>query len=121
VLAVIIVDHGSKRSDANDAFLQLVERFARRGDYEIVEAAHMDLAPPTIAGAFDAAVARGATEIVVHPYFLLPGRHWDEDLPALCREAARKHPGVGWKLTPPLGMSDRILDVIAERIEEARR
>ena len=121
MLAVVIVDHGSKRSEANDAFTKLVERFAARGDYAIVEPAHMELAPPTIAEAFASAVARGADEIIVHPYFLLPGRHWHEDIPRLCTEAAAGCGDVPWHLTEPVGMSDGILDVIAEHIEQVRR
>ena len=49
----------------------------------------MELAPPTIAEAFGRCVERGATLVVVAPFFLSPGRHWQEDIPALADEAAR--------------------------------
>ena len=35
----------------------------------------MELAEPSIEQAFDKCVAQGATFVVVHPYFLAPGRH----------------------------------------------
>lgn len=118
---IIIVDHGSRQEESNQAFFKIVDRFARRGLYPIVEPAHMELSSPTIAEAFDRAVARGATEIIVHPYFLLPGKHWHEDIPRLCEAAAKKHPGIRWKVTAPLGESDLILDVVAERIDDCRK
>lgn len=120
-IGVILVDHGSRRAESNDAFLEIVARFASHAPYPIVEAAHMECAPPTIADAFDRCVARGAEEIVVHPYFLLPGKHWAHDIPALVAEAAKKHPGKSWKVTEPLGASSKIEEVVFERIEAARK
>ncbi|TFH22194.1 MAG: cobalamin biosynthesis protein CbiX [Myxococcales bacterium] len=118
MLGIVIVDHGSRRTEANQAFLTVVERFAERREHDVVEAAHMELAPPTLADAFERAIARGATRIIVHPYFLFAGRHSTEDIPRLCTEAAA-HSGVEWRVTEPLGLSDRILDTVAERIEAA--
>ena len=117
MIGVVIVDHGSRREEANDAFLALVAQFAQTSGYPIVEPAHMELAPPTIEDAFARAVARGATEIVVHPFFLLPGRHWKHDIPELCAAASRTHEDVPWCMTGPLGDSARLLDAIADCIE----
>ena len=54
--------------------------------------------------------------VVVHPFFLLPGRHWNEDIPALAACAARKHPGVRYLVTAPLGLHPLMLDVMREQI-----
>jgi sirohydrochlorin ferrochelatase len=118
VLGIVVVDHGSRRAEANDAFLALVERFATQSGFAIVEPAHMELASPTLDDAFARAVARGATEIVVHPCFLLPGRHWNEDIPRLCDAASRAHGGVAWRMTGPLGDSPQLLDAIRQCIDD---
>jgi sirohydrochlorin ferrochelatase len=52
----------------------------------------------------------------VLPYFLLPGKHWHKDIPDLCAEAAARHAGICWRVTEPLGLSDKILEVVAERL-----
>lgn len=57
---IIIVDHGSRISESNRMFEEVARRFA--GKYEIVEPAHMELAEPSIATAYAAAVARGALD-----------------------------------------------------------
>lgn len=117
--AIVIIDHGSKKSESNDAFIKIVRRFAARSRYEIVEPAHMELASPTIEAAFQRVADQGANEVIVLPYFLLPGRHWQEDIPRLCTVAAQKTGIKNWKLAPPLGESEKLIDLIEERIADA--
>ena len=118
---VVIVDHGSKQADSNRLLEEVVRAFTNGNAdrFPIVEPAHMELAEPTIAQAYDACVARGAVEIVVSPFFLGPGRHWTEDIPALIAAAASKHPHTTWKLAPPLGNHPLIQHLLLQRIREA--
>jgi len=76
----------------------------------------MELAEPCLATAFSRCVARGAKTVVIHPYFLLPGRHWHVDLPALASAAAAAHPGVRYLVTAPLGLHPLMAQIMAERI-----
>ena len=91
---VIIVDHGSRRSESNHLLEELASRFAARfaEAFDIVEPAHMELAEPTIATAYARCAAQGATRVVVCPFFLGPGKHWTEDIPRLTAAAARQFP-----------------------------
>ncbi len=75
----------------------------------------MELADPTISEAFEACVAQGADEIIVHPYFLSPGRHSKQDIPNMVKEVARNHPEVSFRVTEPLGLHDKIIEVVLER------
>src|ERR1019366_6602178 len=56
-LGVVIVDHGSRRQDANRRHEDFVRAWAARSAHPVVEAAHMELAEPSIGTAFDACVA----------------------------------------------------------------
>lgn len=118
---VIIVDHGSRRAQSNEMLLRFVDIFRSQGDYTIVEPAHMELAQPSIATAFDRCVQQGAQYVVVCPYFLLPGRHWYEDIPALTDQAAQKHPGVSHMVTAPIGLHTMMVQVIQSRIDHCRQ
>ena len=120
VVGIIIVDHGSRRRESNEMLHEATARFAAQSEFSIVEPAHMELADPTIAQAFDRCVARGATEVVVFPYFLSPGRHWTEDIPRLATAAAEKHPGIKWLVTAPFGLHPGMLAVINDRILHCR-
>jgi hypothetical protein len=115
-VGIIVVDHGSRRSASNDMLLEVVEMFTRNTGWPIIEPAHMELAEPSIATAFDRCVARGAKLVVCHPYFLLPGKHWDKDIPELTAAAAAKHPGVKWLVTAPLGIHDAMATIMNDRI-----
>lgn len=117
---IIIVDHGSRRRESNEMLHEATTRFAAQSEFSIVEAAHMELAEPSIAQAFDRCVERGATEIVVFPYFLSPGRHWTEDIPRLTSVAAKKHPTIKWLVTAPFGLHPGMLAVINDRIQHCR-
>lgn len=120
---IVIVDHGSRRAESNTMLLGVVDLFRSTagGEYPIVEPAHMELAEPTIGQAFDACVARGARRVVVMPYFLLPGKHWDQDIPRLTAEAAARHRGVEYLVAAPLGLHPLMAQVIRSRIEHCIR
>jgi sirohydrochlorin ferrochelatase len=113
---LILVDHGSRRGESNDMLLDVARHFAETTGWANVEPAHMELAEPSIATAFRRCVERGATMVVVFPYFLLPGRHWSDDIPRLVADAARSHPGVRYLVTAPFGMHPLMAQVIRERI-----
>lgn len=114
---VVIVDHGSRREASNAMLEQFVVGFAAASPFALVEPAHMELAEPTIATAFDRCVDRGAVRVVVIPYFLLPGRHWTEDIPALTADAARRHPDVPYLVGAPIGLHPMMTDVIQARLD----
>ena len=119
VNGIIIVDHGSRRDESNQMLERVAELFADRfrGRYNIVEPAHMELAEPSIATAFARCVARGATTVVVFPYFLLPGRHWNDDIPRLTAAAAKNHPGIRYLVTAPFGLHPLMAEVMRQRID----
>ncbi|MCG8451286.1 MAG: hypothetical protein MI725_17110 [Pirellulales bacterium] len=115
-IGVILVDHGSRREESNRLLLEVVDSFRRQAHWKIVEPAHMELAEPSIASAYRSCVEQGAEVVVVFPYFLSPGRHWNQDIPALTAAAAKAHPGVRHLVTAPLGLHPFMLQVIDERI-----
>jgi sirohydrochlorin ferrochelatase len=115
-VGIVVVDHGSRRSASNALLDEVVAMFQQGAGVPIVEAAHMELAEPSIATAFARCVERGARLVVVFPYFLSPGRHWSQDIPALAAQAAAEHPGVRYQVTSPLGLHELLGRVMEERI-----
>jgi sirohydrochlorin ferrochelatase len=116
--ALILVDHGSRRAASNAMFEEFVTAFPGAAAFDVVKPAHMELADPSIGDAYDACVAEGATTVVVCPYFLLPGRHWDQDIPTLTAEAAARHPGTRFLVSAPIGLHPLMQDVISSRVDE---
>jgi sirohydrochlorin ferrochelatase len=118
--AVLLVDHGSRRGEANallDEVVTLVKQ--RLGAASIVEPSHMEIAEPTVAQGFARCVEQGATTVVVHPFMLAPGRHVTEDLPRLVADAARAHAGVAFAMAGPLGSHAGVVDAVVDRCQAA--
>jgi sirohydrochlorin ferrochelatase len=119
--AVLLVDHGSRRAEANELLDEVAALVRQRlGAGSVVEPAHMEIAEPTIARAFTRCVEQGATRVVVHPFMLAPGRHVTEDLPRLVAEAAAPHDGVTFAMAAPLGSHAGVIDAVVDRCQAVR-
>ncbi|MCO5574115.1 hypothetical protein L7F22_027894 [Adiantum nelumboides] len=103
---ILIVDHGSRRAQSNAMIHSFVDLFKQKTGHFNVEPAHMELASPTIKEAFDKCISQGASRVIVAPYFLSPGRHWDKDIPTLAAEAAKEHQNISYIVTAPIGLHD---------------
>ena len=115
---IVIVDHGSRLAESNQMLERAAALFAERFavKHQIVEPAHMEIAEPSIATAYDRCVKRGAQRVIVCPFFLGPGKHWTQDIPRLTAEAAATHPRTTYHVTKTLGIDDLILDLLEKRI-----
>lgn len=114
-IGLLLVDHGSRFQEANDMLADVAAMVKRISGLACVHHAHMELAEPTIRQGFEACIREGATAVVVHPYFLSPGRHSMSDIPRLVTEAAEAFPGIAYCVTEPLGLHPKICEVVLER------
>ena len=113
--AIILVDHGSYRVEANELLERMAERLQEQLPGYMVQPAHMELVEPSISRAFTLCIQKGAKEIIVFPYFLSPGRHTKEDIPRYCKEAGERFPAIKYRIADPLGEHDKIIEIILER------
>ena len=114
-VALLLVDHGSRSETANRMLEDVAEMVRRQRPGLTVKVAHMDLASPSIPDGLKACAAAGATEIVVHPYMLSPGRHAVVDIPRMVEEAMRDMAGIEYRVTSPLGLHERLAEIVLER------
>lgn len=107
---LLIVAHGSRRVASNDEVRLLAGRVRGLCTPGIghVEVAFLELAEPSIAEGLARCVAKGASEIIVFPYFLAAGTHVTEDIPEAIRQFACHHPHIRVRLTPHLGASEAL-------------
>ena len=114
--AILIVDHGSVRHEANE-MLESVAALVQSmvGPDVLVRAAHMELAEPLIPAGVDACVAAGATELIVFPYMLSPGKHSTRDIPRMVADATRDYPQLSVRVTDAFGVHAKLAEVILER------
>jgi sirohydrochlorin ferrochelatase len=119
--AVLLIAHGSREPSANDDLHALAERLAGTGENPIVVACFLELAEPDIPTGGEQCVARGATRVLMIPYFLSAGVHLRRDLTAAREELERAHPGVAFDLGPALGPHPLLDELVSARIHELER
>ena len=115
MIAIVIIDHGSRYPAANAALDDVVAGLQKTVPECLVKGAHMELCDPSIEATINECIAAGAKKIIAHPYMLSPGRHAIRDIPNLVYEAVSKHPNIEVIITPPLGLHDGIIQAIKER------
>lgn len=116
--ALLLIAHGSRQPEANADLHYLVGALRRRGGYDIVEGAFLELTAPDIEAGGAECVAQGATLVLMLPYFLSAGIHVKEDLSDVRQKLADRFPGVEFRLGEPLGRHPLLLLIVAERAAE---
>jgi sirohydrochlorin ferrochelatase len=114
--AILLIDHGSRRDAANEmmnCMANLVQAMA--GPDVIVRYSHMELAEPSISAGVRSCVEAGATELIVFPYMLSPGRHSTGDIPRMVAEAAEAFPGLNVRVTSAFGVHEKLAELILGR------
>jgi precorrin-8X/cobalt-precorrin-8 methylmutase len=119
---IILIGHGSPKKDANtiDLVGKLLHSRIHSGcSNDCVKAAYLQFADPDIMGAITECVRGGAKRIILHPYFLYSGMHVTKDIPAVIREAEERYPGIEFIYTEPLGVHEKLVQIVMERIEKS--
>ncbi len=120
--SIILIGHGSPKKDANrlGVVADMLHSALHPGCQEgCVKVAYMEFAEPSIPEALDSEARRGVREIIIHPFFLNSGVHVTEDIPGMISEAESRHPGVKFVYTEPLGVHEKLVQVVIERIHGA--
>ena len=116
--AILIMAHGSRIAEANDAAREIAKMVREMTGYDIVEVSFRELHLPTIQQGIDACVAKGAERVLLIPYFLFIGAHVQEDLPEEMAQARQRHPQVEFAMGSHLGVHRKLAEVVVERIAE---
>ena len=118
--AIVLVDHGSRRPEANAQLEALAERVRAREPGTLVLTAHLEVAPPDIADALARCADAGADDVVLLPWFLAPGRHTADDIPRAVAAAIARHPSLRVRIGEPIGLDAKVVDLAMARIAGAR-
>jgi len=115
---IVVLGHGTKDPEGTAEFLGYVEGLRRRTG-EHVEAGVLEYPGetlPDVQTAFDRAAARGVTDIVGLPALLFFAGHTRDDMPEQLELARARHPELRVTLAGPLGVDERLLRVIEDRL-----
>jgi len=120
---IILIGHGSPKKDANniDIIGRLLHGALHPGcSGDCVKVAYLQFAEPDLPAAIKDCARNGAERIIIHPYFLSNGVHVTKDIPEMLREAKVLYPDREFLYTEPLGIHEKLVQVVRERIYSAR-
>ena len=111
-LAIILFSHGSLLCGAGETLRLVAERMGARGDAPIVEVGYLNYSEPTLAVAFERCVDRGATEIVIVPYFLVAGKFVRVDLPRAIKPVRERYPEIAVRVAEAMRYHPLLADAL---------
>jgi sirohydrochlorin ferrochelatase len=112
---IVVFAHGSRIEPANQAVRDVAANLALAGDFTHVEAAFLELGQPSLSDAVATLLLKGATEVLVLPYFLTLGMHLERDLPRLVQSIEQSHPNLSISVAPPLDGHPALLQALLDR------
>jgi sirohydrochlorin ferrochelatase len=116
--AIVMCAHGSRAEGTAEAQQRLCDALEAELGLPVL-AGFLEITPPDIPTAIDAAVAGGARRVLLLPYFLHAGNHTTRDLPAIIAGAGERHPDVEVSMTDLLGPDPRLLAICVDRARAA--
>jgi precorrin-8X/cobalt-precorrin-8 methylmutase len=119
---ILLTGHGSPKKDANSLELignMLHEKIHPGCTQKCVRVSYMEFAEPNIPQAIEDCVKDGAKKVIIHPYFLSNGVHVTKDIPEMIDKARGKFPDCEFVYTEPLGIHNKMIELVLERINAA--
>lgn len=118
--SIILLGHGSRRSEANNILKSIVKIIKPKFLGIDIEYAFLELAEPNIRDVIEKLAANRGGSIYVIPYFLYSGNHVSRDIPEIIDECRVKYPNIKLKLGSYLGIDERLAELVTERIESIK-
>ena len=115
---VLYVCHGSRFPESLSENTSFIQSVMEQIDIQLQELCFLELAKPDILQGIARLVDKGATKIALIPVLLLSAGHYYYDIPVKVNEAIGKYPEVSFSYGKPLGVQNRIVDILVERITE---
>jgi sirohydrochlorin ferrochelatase len=123
-IAVVLIGHGSKLPYDKEVLEELRGSLEMRGLFRAVKVAFLQLQSPSVEEVLRTLAQDGMKHIVAQPVFLADGVHTTVDIPKKLKtafEGAWENLGRDVKhiYAKPIGMDERIVDILRDRIKEA--
>ncbi|MCI3923210.1 sirohydrochlorin chelatase [Paenibacillus sp. TRM 82003] len=117
--AILLVGHGSRDPEGNEELLRFAEGVKARVPDMLVETCFLELALPSIPQGIARLVEAGATRVTLVPIILFAAGHAKLHIPAEIDRAKIRYPHVRFAYGRPIGIHEKVLDILRSRLTEA--
>ncbi len=119
ITTVLLVGHGSRVEEGNEELRNFTRALAVRKPELAIETCFIELSSPSISEGIDKCVLGGAGTVYVVPIILFAAGHSKLDIPLALDQAKLKYPGVEFIYGRPLGVQERAVEILLDRIAGA--
>jgi len=116
--AILYIGHGTRSRKGAEEANAFVGRVMEKVDVPIQELCFLELTEPSIEIGFARCIKNGAAEIIAVPMFLLAAGHIKKDIPEILTKLQSQYPNVTVTMRDPFGVQEKILEAMAELVEE---
>ncbi|WP_085993112.1 sirohydrochlorin chelatase [Oceanobacillus senegalensis] len=115
---ILYVSHGSRIPEACQEAVDFLSLVKTQVEVELQEICFLELAEPNVEQGMERLIKLGATEIAIVPVLLLSAGHYFQDIPEEIQQLKDKYPNIHFSYGRPLGVQERLIHILKERIEE---
>lgn len=116
---ILLVGHGSRVPEGNRELLEFAELVRQMAPQLVIETSFLEFAEPTIEQGITRCVEQGATRVVLVPIILFAAGHAKLHIPAAIDQAKRQYPHVLFAYGRPIGIDQKIVDILKTRLAES--
>jgi sirohydrochlorin cobaltochelatase len=109
--SIILFSHGSVLCGAGESLRAMAQELEDLAGCK-VGVGYLNYSEPSFADAVDSAVANGANEIIVVPYFLVAGYFVQQKLPPLIEVAKERHPQIIFHVADAICANPLMSDIV---------
>jgi sirohydrochlorin ferrochelatase len=115
--ALILFSHGSLLCGAGEALDAHAARLRATGRWGRVAVGYMNYSEPTFAESVADCAMHGATDVLVLPFFLIPGYFITQTLPGHLATAKAAHPDLTFTVADAIGFDTGLADALIASAE----
>jgi sirohydrochlorin ferrochelatase len=116
--ALIIVAHGSRKTESNSEVAELAIRLSPKATawFNRVEYSFLQFAEPFLESKIQELAAEGAKQITIFPLFIAAGSHVLNDIPQIVEKVKKDYSGLDIKISTHLGKIKAIDEIILKEV-----
>jgi len=121
--ALIFLAHGSRREKSNREVFDMADaiRLPLASVFDSVDAAFLELVPPSLEETMDRLLGQGVRSITIYPYFLNSGKHVDKDIPDIVDDFRARYPDCEIEVDRHFGALDEVPQLIVNQLSGANQ
>ena len=116
--AVLLLAHGSRRSEANEEWENIWRLFAERHADLLMVGSFIEFAEPSLEEGVRQLVRQGAEKVYIVPLFLTVGNHLRQNIPERLQVLREEYPKINLELTEHLGVDSLLIQIIEKRLQK---